>query len=202
MLSRSLHLNARMQRGLWRSLALGGRSFSSAADTVNVRVTEAEETTAKALRRIGWDESDAKLQASIMVSAELCGNNQGLVKMFDPKLMAPAEARVVILALRETHSSNSLTPSQAPGADKPIIERETPASAAVNARQAPGMLAAVTAADLAADKAETGGIAIVSAYNTSTSSGQGTPGGFTVTSPLPGRVDERHLTRRETRLLS
>ena len=39
---------------------------------------------------IGWDEEDAALQAEIMTAAELCGNNQGLVKMYQPALMAPA----------------------------------------------------------------------------------------------------------------
>lgn len=64
-----------------------------------------------------------------MTAAELCGNNQGLVKMYNPALMAPA-----------------------PGAAKPSIERETPTSAVINGNQSPGMLAVVMAADLAAKK--------------------------------------------------
>ena len=39
-----------------------------------------------------------------------------------------------------------------PGAQKPTIERDTPTSAVVNGNQSPGMLAAVTAADLAVAK--------------------------------------------------
>ena len=106
--------------------------------------------TAAALRMIGWDEEDAQLQAEIMTAAELCGNNQGLVKMFQPALMAPS-----------------------PGASKPTVERETATSAVVNANQSPGMLAAIRAADLAISKVESAGpIAIVAAHNTSTSSGQ------------------------------
>jgi hypothetical protein len=77
---------------------------------------------------IGWDEADAALQAEIMVAAELCGNNQGLVKMYDPTMMKPS-----------------------PGAGKPIMERLTESSAVVNGNQAPGMLGAVTAADYAVD---------------------------------------------------
>lgn len=71
--------------------------------------------------------------------------------MYDPKLMAPSA-----------------------GASKPTVERDTPTSAVVNANQAPGMLAAATAADLAVEKVKQGSgpIAIVGAYNTSTSSGQ------------------------------
>merc|ERR1712087_374045 len=106
--------------------------------------------TTKALKSIGWDDEDAALQAEIMVGAERCGNNQGLVKMYNPKLMAPA-----------------------PGRSKPTIERDSAASAVVNGNQSPGMLAAVKAAELAADKVlSCGPIAMVTAYNTSTSSGQ------------------------------
>ena len=68
-----------------------------------------------------------------------------------------------------------LQQAPSPGAQKPTIERDTPSSAVVNAHQSPGMLAAVTAADLAVQKLEQGGdtnIATVASYNTSTSSGQ------------------------------
>ena len=133
-------------RGLQR---LNVRHLAAAADVVTVSVQEARSTTAQALRRIGWDDENAEVQADIMTAAELCGNNQGLVKMFQPALMAPA-----------------------PGAGKPTVERETDTSAVVNANQAPGMLAAVTAADLSAAKALVHNVAVVSAYNTSTSSGQ------------------------------
>jgi len=127
------------------------RGLCTAADTVTVTIAEAQSTTAAALRQIGWDEEDAGLQAEIMTAAELCGNNQGLVKMYQPALMAPG-----------------------PGTAKPTIERHTPTSAVVNANQSPGMLAAVMAADLAVEKLESqaGPISIVGAYNTSTSSGQ------------------------------
>ena len=125
------------------------RHLAAAADTVTVSVKEARSTTAQALRMIGWDDEAADVQAEIMTAAELCGNNQGLVKMFNPSLMAPQ-----------------------PGAGKPVVERETATSAAINANQAPGMLAAVTASDLAAAKALENNVAVVSAYNTSTSSGQ------------------------------
>ena len=103
-----------------RTVNVAPRRALSSSDTVIVGVAEAEQTTKQALRMIGWDEEDASLQAAIMTSAELCGNNQGLVKMFQPQLMAPA-----------------------PGAGKPTVERDAPATAVVNANQAPGMLAAV-----------------------------------------------------------
>jgi len=144
-----------MLRLLGRSTALriaaSQRSLCTAADTVTVTIAEAQAKTAAALGKIGWDDEDAALQAEIMTAAELCGNNQGLVKMYQPALMAPG-----------------------PGAKKPTIERDTPTSAVVNANQSPGMLAAVTAADLAVKKLEgqAGPIAIVGAHNTGTSSGQ------------------------------
>lgn len=120
-------------------------------EAVKVTISEAKAATAKALMKIGWDEADATLQAEIMTAAEVCGNNQGLVKMYNPVLMKPAE-----------------------GASKPTIERDTGSSAVVNGNQSPGMLAASMAADLAVKKVKEGGltISIVSAYNTSTSSGQ------------------------------
>ena len=122
----------------------------TAPDVVVVSIEDAKAKTAAALRMIGWDDEDAQLQAEIMTAAELCGNNQGLVKMFQPALMAPS-----------------------PGASKPTVERETATSAVVNANQSPGMLAAIRAADLAISKVESAGpIAIVAAHNTSTSSGQ------------------------------
>merc|ERR1712039_974245 len=60
-----------------------------------------------------------------------------------------------------------------PGAAKPTIERETATSAVVNGNQCPGMLVAVTAADLAVKKIKSGNgpIVIVGAHNTVTSSG-------------------------------
>jgi LDH2 family malate/lactate/ureidoglycolate dehydrogenase len=134
------------------SVSLPVRKFSSddQVGMVHVSIDEARTMTAKALKQIGWDDEDANTQAEIMTAAELCGNNQGLVKMYQPLLMAPS-----------------------PNAAKPTIERETPTSAVVNANQSPGMLAAVRAADMAVEKVQTNGpISIVSTYNTSTSSGQ------------------------------
>jgi LDH2 family malate/lactate/ureidoglycolate dehydrogenase len=119
---------------------------------VHVTIEEAQSTTAKALQMIGWDEHDAALQAEIMTAAEVCGNNQGLVKMYQPRLMAPS-----------------------PDAGKPKIGRHTTNSAVIDANQSPGMLAAVTAADLAVHKlmqAPDSAISIVCAHNSSTSSGQ------------------------------
>ena len=132
---------------------LRSRKFStSAPGFVHIAIEEARATTAQALRQIGWDEQDAALQSEIMTAAELCGNNQGLVKMYQPSLMAPAS-----------------------DAGKPTVERETATSAVINGNQSPGMLAAIMAADLAVSKLEDkekGPISIVCAHNTSTSSGQ------------------------------
>ena len=131
-------------------------SFSSKSnndDEVMVSIEEAKTTTTKALQKIGWDEHDATLQAEIMTAAELCGNNQGLVKMYQPSLMAPS-------------SSDGM---------KPTLEKETKNSAVYNGNQAPGMLAALMAADKAIDlleRNEENSISISTSYNTSTSSGQ------------------------------
>jgi Malate/L-lactate dehydrogenase len=124
-------------------------------DVVYISIDEARNTTTMALRRLGWDDTDAALQAEIIMAAELRGNNQGLVKMYDPTQMAP---------------KSNVT-------KKPVIKRNTSSSAVINANQSPGMLAAIMASDLAVQKLEDGletgvHIAMVSSYNTSTSSGQ------------------------------
>jgi Malate/L-lactate dehydrogenase len=121
---------------------------------VHVTINEATEMTRKALCRIGWDDHSAKVQADIMVAAELCGNNQGLVKMYQPNLMAPSSLSVVV--------------------NKPIITRETAISAVIDAQQLPGMIAAITASDMVVQKVISSKlpIAIVCTHNTSTSSGQ------------------------------
>lgn len=95
-------------------------------DVVLVSIRDAQTITSLALQQIGWDVDDANIQAEIMTAAEVAGNNQGLVKMYDPYQMVPAAT-----------------------AGKPLIERLTTNSAVVNAHQAPGMLGAVTAADQA-----------------------------------------------------
>ena len=67
----------------------------------------------------------------------------------------------------------------APGAGKPVVERETASSAAQRhqdhhlhtGNQSPGMLALTKAVDLACAKSK-GGVASVGVYDTSTSSGQ------------------------------
>jgi len=127
------------------------RAFSAEPGTVVVSIDLARSTTAAALKKIGWDDEDAAAQAAIMTSSEICGNSQGLVKMYDPSLMAPA-----------------------PGVSKPVVERETDTSAVINGNLTPGMVVAMRAADLAVKKVKDGNqaICIVSSYNSSTSSGQ------------------------------
>ena len=68
MLARSL------SRTLLRSNVARGstRPLCTAPDTVTVTIAEAQAKTAQALRKIGWDEEDAGLQAEIMTAAEVC----------------------------------------------------------------------------------------------------------------------------------
>lgn len=76
-----------MPPGPAKDAALASAGGSSAApskpaeEVVVVQFEVARETTASALMKIGWDAEDAALQADIMCGAEICGNNQGLVKM-------------------------------------------------------------------------------------------------------------------------
>jgi hypothetical protein len=55
-----------------------------------VSIDDATKITTKALQNIGLDLDDATVQAKITVHAELCGYNQGLVKMYQPDMMKPA----------------------------------------------------------------------------------------------------------------
>jgi len=118
------------------------------SETVSVALGEALKKTTLALKAVGWGEEEASVQAEIMVSAETCGNNQGLVKMFKPEMMAPAK-----------------------GSGLPKVAKETATTVLLDGNQAPGMLALKTAVDLAVKKSE-GGVATVGVFNTSTSSGQ------------------------------
>ena len=83
-------------------------------EVVRVSHAEALEKTTAALKAVGWDDEGARVQASIMVSSEACGNNQGLVKMFKPE------------------------PGARAGAGKPAVERDgaSASSRAINPRHA------------------------------------------------------------------
>lgn len=120
--------------------------------SVMVTIDDAISITTKALQNIGWDINDATVQAKIMVHAELCGNNQGLVKMYQPDMMKPAR-----------------------NCSKPTLERNYMNSCVVNGNQSPGMVTAMTATNTVMEKLQSNNdlaIAIVSSYNSSTSSGQ------------------------------
>ena len=70
---------------------------------MTVTIADAQAKTKQALKMIGWDDEDAGLQAEIMTAAELCGNNQGLVKMYQPALMAPHQGREAVDRARDAH---------------------------------------------------------------------------------------------------
>jgi LDH2 family malate/lactate/ureidoglycolate dehydrogenase len=115
----------------------------------DVPIAVARETAFLAMRGLGWDEESARVQADVMLWAELHGSNQGLTKLASPQGMAPA-----------------------PGAGKPVLERVSAVSAVVDGRGAPGMLALRLAVDTAVAKARGGaGVALVGVRRTTTSSG-------------------------------
>jgi hypothetical protein len=73
-----------MMMPLWQSSSSAARALGRrvigrrllSAGVVSVPLEEVRQTTARALQNLGWDESDAALQAEIMTAAEMCGNNQ------------------------------------------------------------------------------------------------------------------------------
>ena len=114
-----------------------------------VAIKTAGETAFLAMRSLGWDEESARVQAEVMLWAELHGSNQGLTKLANPAGMAPAA-----------------------GAGKPALERVSAVSAVVNGNGAPGMLALRLAVDTAVSKARLGaGLSLVGVRGTRTSSG-------------------------------
>ena len=56
----------------------------------DVPIAVARETAFLAMRSLGWDEESARVQADVMLWAELHGSNQGLTKLASPQGMAPA----------------------------------------------------------------------------------------------------------------
>ena len=72
--------------------------MSTDAGVVQVSIAEAQAKTAAALRKIGWDDEDAALQAEIMTAAELCGNNQGLVKCGPPSYFRVSQPRLALVS--------------------------------------------------------------------------------------------------------
>ena len=70
---RSISRSTSISRSAVLRLAAQRNLCSAAADTVTVTIEEAQSMTAAALRKIGWDDEDAALQAEIMTAAELCG---------------------------------------------------------------------------------------------------------------------------------
>lgn len=116
---------------------------------IRVPIPLAFSTTSRAMQALGWSAEAASFQTEVMLWAEKRGSNQGLTKLADAEGMAPAK-----------------------GATTPLLTRDTPLSAVVDGRQAPGMLALRLAVDTAASKARAGGgLAIVGVNSTSTSSG-------------------------------
>ena len=95
---------------------------------------------------IGHPEDDAEVQKTIMVYAELYGNNQGISKLYDPANMAP-------------------TPDTSPLQ----VVHETPLSATIDGGKKPGMVALAAATEMVIAKAKTSGFAIVGTRNTPSS---------------------------------
>ena len=108
------------------------------SNTTTVGIKEAFKTAKSVLQGLGWSSRDAEIQAEIMMFAERHGNNQGLVKLFDPQQMAPSSS-----------------------ASAPEIEKEGATSAVINGHQSPGMIALRRGIEVAREKAKNSGLAIV-----------------------------------------
>mmetsp|Transcript_42834 Transcript_42834/g.107213 ORF Transcript_42834/g.107213 Transcript_42834/m.107213 type:complete len:343 (-) Transcript_42834:433-1461(-) len=116
--------------------------------TKQVPIKELEGLVKRAVRNIGYSDSDADTLTRVMMHAEVHGNNQGISKLYRPQDMG-------------------FNPKAGPLA----FENETALSVVVNGNQRAGMVALEAAVDKAIDKASKSGMAITGTYNTYTSTG-------------------------------
>ncbi|KDO24694.1 hypothetical protein SPRG_10228 [Saprolegnia parasitica CBS 223.65] len=119
------------------------------APTVQVPVPELTAQTTKALRLLGYSETEATIIQRILLYAQLRGNTQGVVK-----LVTHALDKSPLSAAHPIHTT-----------------RETPTMAAIDGHQHCGMLVLQRATEVAIAKAKTAGVSVVTCRNYCTSTG-------------------------------
>ena len=119
------------------------------ADTVRLSVAEATALGMRALRRIGYNDEEAKIIVNHLLDNALCG--YGFTGL--PRILAIA---------REDQTHDARTSD----VRYPVkIANETPLSASVDGGNNVGYIAAHRGADIAIEKARHGGLAVVGVYN-------------------------------------
>ena len=118
------------------------------APKLRVPVAQLGQLVLDALVNIGYRASDAEVMTDVMMSAELDGNAQGVIKLYKSTLFELDK-----------------------NAGEIVVERETEASALVNGNNRPGMVVLNRAVEIAMEKAKRRKFAMCGTYNTYTSTG-------------------------------
>lgn len=114
---------------------------------MEIKIEELENLTKSALKNYGYNDSEIKTIAEVLLYAQLRGNNQGIVKLIGkgiPKNPQAGEIKII---------------------------KETKLSALLDGNQNMGMVVLKQAMEIALQKAEEHGFAIVGTNNTCTSTG-------------------------------
>ncbi|EXJ70358.1 uncharacterized protein A1O5_06426 [Cladophialophora psammophila CBS 110553] len=127
-------------------MATGSSWKMTREELVKISILDATELSKRALRAVGYTDTDADTICSHIMDAQLRG--------YGPTGLA----RVLTIADRVSH--------KLVGSADMVITRESPASAQVDAKGAIGYLAAYRATELAIKKAKAGGVGIVGVSDT------------------------------------
>lgn len=114
---------------------------------MKIKLKELEKLSQKALLKYGYNKEESTSILSMLMYAQLRGNNQGIVKLIGKGIPKHEKAK------------------------KPTIEKETPTTAVINANLTMEAVVMDQAVDMVVEKAKKMGIAIVGTHNGAGSSG-------------------------------
>ncbi|KAJ1476891.1 Malate/L-lactate dehydrogenase [Baffinella frigidus] len=132
--------------------------------SVTVPIKDLDAMLRKALLNIGFSAEDSETMTKVMMHAEICGNNQGISKMYRPQDMGFNKEAGPLIFENES-------PQAVVEAGPLIFENESPQAVVVNGNRRSGMVALSKAIDKVVEKASATGFAIAGTHNTCTSTG-------------------------------
>lgn len=112
-----------------------------------IKVSELYKLVDTNLKNLGYDAEESKVISDVLIFSDLRNINQGCVKL------------------------ESLQMNKDPEGQSMVIENETATTATINGRKTVGMLVLDRATKIAIEKAKKNGLAMVTTYNTYTSTG-------------------------------
>lgn len=114
---------------------------------MKIKIAELTDLVLKALKNYGYTDEESKIISSMLLYAQLRGNNQGVVKLINKNFAKNPEAGNI------------------------IVEKETKLSARINGNKNSGAVVLKKALDMAVAKAKEHGFGMVGTNNTNTSTG-------------------------------